>query len=180
VERLNWPVTVLVLALALSYGASIARADAILTGTINGANPNSTSSTLTISVSQAGFTAPTGSVFAQLSVNQPFTGTGSLVATAYADNSNTLFGTGITLDTATLFPYIGPSVPFIATAPYSLTLILDITLGPHSSMSLASTIRVSDTPIPAAVPEPSSVLLTATGLGMMVLTAWRRRRRGLS
>jgi hypothetical protein len=175
--RLNWHATVLSLILVLSFRASIVQADAILNSASNLVTNNSNQPhTVTIEVSENFFADPFGAVFGQLSANGSFsTGTGSIVITAYADDSNVLFGHGILLDTATdsLFPYTGPFVPFTATAPYSLTLKTVLTLNANSSALANATLRVSSS---VSVPEPSAILLFASGTGLIWLVRRRRRR----
>src|SRR5688572_4738430 len=139
--------------------APCASADLISSGVSNTAGPSSLTRTVvlitntgdepvsqTVVVTDVDFTIPTGSVFGQYVAEADFvTGSGSITLSGYVDTTNTpnpldppdfLHGAETLIGTAD-----ESTVPFTALAPltlsgaYGLTLIVNLTLGPLSSLS---------------------------------------------
>lgn len=119
----------------------------LTTGTLGG--------TLTISLTETGFTATTGPTGFISSITGNYTNS-SAVMNTYFDSSNTPFGTG-TLIASGLFNNQSSFVilPPI-TGTYSLTEILTVTAGANSLTSIDAAI--------IDAPEPGSLSLLAAGL----------------
>jgi len=125
--------------------------------------------TLTILVSEIGYSGPTSSF------NTAVGGTtsGTVNFASFLDDSNTLFGTASSL--GTLGPFSSgafsgsTSGGTSATDPFSLTLMATITHGSGSNnTSFNSTFNAT------TVPEPASLLLL--GSGLLGLAFWGRKR----
>jgi len=159
--------------------------------------------TLRIVVSQDGFTAPTGSpltlsasgggsiAMVNNNNNDPSSLGVSSAFQAFLDNTNTLFGqpgpgatplqtASASLTTPGTAPLVyspavaaNPNVP--GGTPFALTsnLFFDVTLSPNSGQdSFNSSFSVT-----AVVPAPAGLVLALTGLPVLGIGGWIRRRR---
>jgi PEP-CTERM motif len=106
----------------------------------------------------------------------------TVTETTYFDASNTAYGTGTQLATAT-FTSIGSNAPVTtvvdALAPYSITERYDVTFSLPTPPTALSTIDLTTTtegPIPI-VPEPSTWVMMAIGFAGLGYTAYGRGRR---
>jgi hypothetical protein len=108
-----------------------------------------TGGTLTIQWSDTNFTT-LGVTSIKMIAGGLIIGTGSVTLSAYADNTNALFGKGITV--GTLGPFAGPTVegtltgPGPTNTPFSLTEQAAITLGANSSVGLDFEIDLATSP----------------------------------
>jgi hypothetical protein len=108
--------------------------------------------TLTVGWSDINFTQ-SGVTNATMNIGGLLSGTGSVTAAAFADNSNTLFGTAIPI--GTIGPLSGPTLtgsvtgPGPTSKPFSLTERATINLGPYSSVGFdfALDLNISTPPI---------------------------------
>lgn len=135
---------------------------------VNSSNP----ANLTLSLSQTGYTGPIDGNFL-LSLGGVTGGTATFQA--FLDSSNTLFGTSTPL--GTFGPFGGVfsgtlSTPVVATGPYSLTLLANLS---HPEPSRWPIIATSFN-FEAKLPEPASLLLLGSGLTILGLLGTRRAR----
>lgn len=125
--------------------------------------------TLTIDVSEVGYTGPVDNGMVSLRTSVGGTTAGTVSFDTYLDNSNTLFGTGSSLDsTGALTGAFSSSAAgsIASTGPFSLTAEAVIT---HTG-SEATSFNLNVAP----VPEPSALLLM--GVGLLGLSFWGRRK----
>lgn len=156
----------------------------LLSSTTRVTNNSGTTQTLTIIVSQTNYTLPVGSTMAVESGLGGSVSTGTLTMTnifqAYADAGNTLRGTtafttgsqtatpnGSTFDTGSA------TGTFLRTGSYSLTTITTFTLSGGGVANFSSHENLN---APSAVPVPSGLVLALTGIPVLGLGAWVRRR----
>jgi len=105
-------------------------------------------------------------------------------AQAFADFTNTLFGTGLTvqdftfttdalgLTTATYSNIVPNSIPGSTTKPYSMTVMLSFTVAGHNVLaSRSDTITAV-----GFVPEPATMAMAFSALPLIGFAAWRKRR----
>jgi len=158
-----------------------------------------TPQTITIASSNTDYLAlagATGPRSGSSTANFTNAGTGDTqVSTVYNDPSNTIFGLvnplggpGSALDfAATGTPLTGNTEPFagkvtggtIAESTFSLTTVTTINLGPSGSELVPRLVQFSSAQTKqaaAAVPEPATMALVVTGLPVLGLGAWLRRR----
>jgi hypothetical protein len=106
----------------------------------------------------------------------------TVTETTYFDASNTAYGTGMKLATAT-FTSIGTNAPVTsvvdALTPYSITEEYDVTFSlpaPPTALSTISLTTTTDGPIPI-VPEPSTWMMMAIGFAGLGYAGYSRGRR---
>jgi hypothetical protein len=157
-------------------------------GTLNFA-PGGAGGTLTIIVSESGFTAPASGTGNSLSSSQGATYANTTASSSQSDVGNFNDGKGVNKSLPTVAPtlfgtttmsQIGnatTSLPAYAT-PFTLTTTTTISLGASSS-STASDVFTSQTLISSnPVPEPASLIMMLTGMPLpLVVVGLLRRRR---
>jgi len=161
-------------------------------------NNDSVAHTITLRISDTGFTKPSppllgasasGTFNVALDANmQPLAANvngNSAHALAFADFTNALFGTGITvqdftfstdttnLTTATYSNNVPNTILGPSTTPYSLTVELVFTVAGHNVLTSRSD---SETAI-GLVPEPATLAMAFSALPLLGLAAWRKRRK---
>jgi hypothetical protein len=139
--------------------------------------------TQTVLVTDVDFMIPMGSVFGQYFADADIvTGSGSISLSGYVDTTNTTPPFGVNLHGAeTLIGSANEStVPFTAlvpltlSAPYGLTLLLNFTLEPLSSLTFTHTVSVI--PAVATVPTPATAILLSVGLFAAARKTLRRQQ----
>jgi hypothetical protein len=125
--------------------------------------------TLTIGLSETGYTGPLDGVF---QVAAGGTTTGSVNFQAYLDTSNTIFGSSTLL--GGIGPLTGPAfsgvvaLPVTVSSPaYSITLLSNIT---HAWWGGATSFDFE-----SKLPEPASIILLGSGVILLGLIGWRRK-----
>jgi len=141
--------------------------------------------TLTIELSDIGFTASGSAVILSSSASGAFANSkagDTATFQSWADASNTLFGmpgttTGVQtatsaggLTSAAVFTPATPTTVVPISGPFSLTNEFNVTLSPNASVSLDGVTSV------APVPEPATFLLLAGGLPLLGACCWRRKK----
>jgi hypothetical protein len=128
--------------------------------------------TLTMRLTDTGFTS-TGATNFSIGISGSISSGGTLLYSAFQDNSNTAFGTANPICSLS---FNSPSFTNVcsntlgATSPYSLTLNTVITL-PGALSGVVFNAQLTD---PPQVPEPSAILLV--GVGLVSLAAWGKRQ----
>jgi len=152
-------------------------------GSIKITNTSSSQQTITIVVSAQDFQSPSSPpAMDVLDTVSGSVATGSLLsgtAQGFADASNTLFGTGFasTLLTfgpngkSTSFAQSGDVNGFFNSGAYSLTFTETFTLAGNSSLTLTGG------NVQTVVPAPAGVVLALTGLPLLGVGGWLRRRK---
>lgn len=119
--------------------------------------------TLTVSLTETGFTTSTDARQFLSDITGVYTNSNATMST-YFDTTNTAFGTGTLLSSGLLDNQQSiASVPPIA-GPYSLTEIVTVTAGAHSLASIDA--AIIDTPEPGSLPLLGAGLLMLTALGL--------------
>jgi hypothetical protein len=125
-------------------------------------------STLTIELSEIGFTGNPPSSVTGFLTSLSGTNAQAVSVAFYADTSNSLFGMGTNLGTLSgsgTFATTNSSA-FTPTSNYSLTIFATITHTGKQSTSIDTAIN--------AVPEPSTLLLFGSGLAGLGFWRWRK------
>jgi hypothetical protein len=155
-------------------------------------NNSTGTKSLTVLLGDTGFTFP-GSTGDQMTLRssigvtflQGSVGGDDFTFQSYADTGNIQFGTGVTTGAQT-FTFSGQAsqnalsgdatpVTFTQGIPYSLTNSSTFTMSPTGQVNTSGTTSVIAAA--AAVPEPASLALGATGFVLVGLCGWRARRR---
>jgi len=141
---------------------------------LNSVNVSGGPGTLTILASHTGYTGPLPGGFYPAQLNVGGTTTGTVSFAGYLDDGNALFGT------TSLLGALGPFGPGAfsgavagaapATAPFSLTLVAEIT---HRVAGITS----FDFEVRPRVAEPGMLSLFGIGLGSVLVGGQRRMRR---
>jgi hypothetical protein len=171
----------------------------LISSSLSVVNTTAVAHTITLQISDNGFTRPTPPLFGATAggtfniATDPNTGAplasnvngNSANALAFANFSNTLFGTGVTVqnftfstDTTNLTSssyantvpntILGPG-----TIPYSMTVELVFTIAGNNQLSSRNdTITAIN-----VVPEPATLAMAFSALPLLGLAAWRRRRK---
>jgi hypothetical protein len=169
---------------------------ATLTSTsLNVINNTGVSSEQRVAVSDTGFGVPTAGTAISQVFGTILGGTGSVAVFSRDDDANRLFGglvgfpgqpfgplapAGTVVDGFTGQVFTGvynQSVTntFAFTAPYSKTVQFNITLAGGASLNQRSNVLTNIGG--GVVPEPGTMVLALTGLPLLGIGAWRRRRR---
>jgi len=163
-------------------------------------NNDSVAHTITLMISDTGFTKPSPPVFGASAsgtfnvADDPITGLplapnvngNSAHALAFADFTNTLFGTGLKvqdfsfstdtqgLTTATYSNNVPNTIVGPSTTPYSMTVELVFTVAGNNQLSSRND---TITAINTVVPEPATLAMAFSVLPLLGLAAWRKRRK---
>jgi hypothetical protein len=137
--------------------------DAILDLTSLDLTTGTSGGTLTVSLTETGFTTTTAAIGFLSSITGNYSSSSAVMST-YFDTSNTPFGTGTLLasglsDNQSSFVTVPP-----ITGPYSLTEIVTVTAGANSLTSLDA--AVIDTPEPGSLSLLGAALLLLSALGL--------------
>lgn len=124
---------------------------------------------LTISLSQTGLSSGLGTNNVMFVANGGGSGSGTSGWTAYADDSNALFGTGSTVVNSTGFSTTAGSAAISMTDEYSATLISTFDISGVTSLLAAASQDLT-----LKVPEPGTTALL--GLGLLGFCFARRRK----
>ena len=132
------------------------------------------SNTLIALITETGLSGPVSGFASGLSLNSLTSAGVSVVENTYYSPSNTAYALTDLLSSATYTGGVGGSGTFLApgtvsSGDYSVTAEYIITLGPGETAD--GTINISTTPI------PGTLSLLATGLGLLGITVWSRRKK---
>jgi len=178
-----------------SPGTALAQ---LISSSLSVVNTTAVAHTITLFISDSGFTKPTPPLFGAVAggtFNVVVDGNGnplapnvngnSANALAFANFSNQLFGTGVSVqnfsfstDTTNLIQdgysnTVPNSILGPGTTPYSMTVELIFTVAGNNQLSSRNdTITAIN-----AVPEPATLAMAFSVLPLLGLAAWRRRRK---
>ena len=131
------------------------------------------SNTLIALITETGLSGPVSGFASGLSLNSLTSAGVSVVENTYYSPSNGAYALTDLLSSATYTGGVGGSGTFLAPgtvlSDYSVTAEYIITLGPGETAD--GTINISSTPI------PGTLSLLATGLGLLGITVWSRRKK---
>jgi hypothetical protein len=160
----------------------------LLQSTTSVRNLSTSTKTLHLWISQTNYTLPFGSLLSVESSLGGSTSKGTLTLAdlfqVWADENNNILGTsgftnglqsavknGSSFDTGSAFGTFSN-----ANGKYSVTAEVNITMSGGGQSNFSDQVDISPVLAPSAVPAPSSVLLTISGLPVLGIGFWFRRR----
>jgi hypothetical protein len=171
----------------------------LISSSLSVVNTTAVAHTITLQISDSGYTMPTPPLFGATAggtfniVTDPITGAplaptvngNSVNALAFANFSNSLFGTGVTvqnfsfstdttnLTTSSYANTVPNTILGPGTIPYSMTVELVFTVAGNNELSSRNdTITAVN-----VVPEPATLAMAFSVLPLLGLAAWRKRRK---
>jgi hypothetical protein len=139
-----------------------------LTGSFNQAGTTSSITASWYDSTANGLSTVTGTVGNTFNPSTNLSISGTQVGTTYSYTS-----TGNTLNN---FGTVQGPMAFANPNPFGMTLLFAITFAPNAVLQSRQQSEIA-VPAAAVVPEPAPVILALTGLPMLGLVSWRRRRR---